>query len=208
MSATPNTKSLQPVCDADADAVVRLCRASYYKYRAATLMFGFNTGITGRIGQFCELNALRKNQLLRFYEELEGLFRAGAKDGRHVVASGTKYRDYYFMASFEAGQRELCDVHAHCYELDMAAMARKGDAPSEAAAVARQRVQLVNKALAEHVHASTFRTDDYHKILKHEQFMKTKAYETFVKDTNGSIEEKNRPREEQRLCHRGALLTS
>ena len=181
MSATPNTKSLQPVCDADADAVVRLCRASYYKYRAATLMFGFNTGITGRIGQFCELNALRKNQLLRFYEELEGLFRAGAKDGRHVVASGTKYRDYYFMASFEAGQRELCDVHAHCYELDMAAMARKGDAPSEAAAVARQRVQLVNKALAEHVHASTFRTDDYHKILKHEQFMKTKAYETFVK---------------------------
>ena len=68
MSATPNTKTLQPVCDADADAVFRLGRHQYYKYRAATLLFGFNAGITGRLGAFCEFNALRKNQLLRFYE--------------------------------------------------------------------------------------------------------------------------------------------
>ena len=94
MSATPNTKSLQPVCDADADAVVRLCRASYYKYRAATLMFGFNTGITGRIGQFCELNALRKNQLLAFYPELHATFsqtsgarRAATKCAARMVST-------------------------------------------------------------------------------------------------------------------------
>ena len=47
-------------------------------------MFGFNTGITGRLGAFCEFNALRKNQLLRFYEELAPLFRG--------EPSGTKCR--------------------------------------------------------------------------------------------------------------------
>ena len=52
MSSTPNTKSLQLVCDADNDAVFKLGRSSYYKYRAANLMFGFNTGITGRLGSF------------------------------------------------------------------------------------------------------------------------------------------------------------
>ena len=35
MSSTPNTKTLQLVRDADADAVFRLGRSSYYKYRAA-----------------------------------------------------------------------------------------------------------------------------------------------------------------------------
>ena len=41
VSSTPNTKSLQPVCAIE-DAVFKLARCHYYKYRAANLMFGFN----------------------------------------------------------------------------------------------------------------------------------------------------------------------
>eukprot|EP00592_Proboscia_alata_P000619 CAMPEP_0194373442 /NCGR_PEP_ID=MMETSP0174-20130528/21903_1 /TAXON_ID=216777 /ORGANISM="Proboscia alata, Strain PI-D3" /LENGTH=88 /DNA_ID=CAMNT_0039152533 /DNA_START=396 /DNA_END=659 /DNA_ORIENTATION=- len=44
MSSTPNTKSLQLVSGTN-DAVFKLARSGYYKYRSAHLMFGFNSGI-------------------------------------------------------------------------------------------------------------------------------------------------------------------
>ena len=40
-------------------------------------------------------------------------------------STSTKYRDYYFMAQFEIGQRELVDIHHYTYELDMQSMAGK-----------------------------------------------------------------------------------
>ena len=48
-------------------------------------MFGFNTGIMLGLKSFCEFNSLRKNQLLRFYEELAPLIRGC---GRGVVGVG------------------------------------------------------------------------------------------------------------------------
>ena len=59
-------------------------------------MFGFNTGITSCLGSFCEFNALRKNQLLAFYPQLQALVRESRVEGRR--ATNNKYRDYYFMA--------------------------------------------------------------------------------------------------------------
>ena len=52
MSSTLNSKSLQPVLGTD-NGALKLARSAYYKYRAANLMFGFNTGITLRLGSFC-----------------------------------------------------------------------------------------------------------------------------------------------------------
>ena len=100
MPSTPNTKSLQPVCDCD-DGVYKLGRSNYYKYRAANLMFGFNTLITSKLSCFAEFNALRKNQLLAFYEELKPLLSECVGTKR----TSTKYRDYYFMAQFEVSNR-------------------------------------------------------------------------------------------------------
>ena len=58
VSSTPNTKSLQPVCGTD-DAIYKLARSNYYKYRATNLMFGFNSGIMNKLQSFCGFNALR-----------------------------------------------------------------------------------------------------------------------------------------------------
>ena len=54
------------------------------------------------MNSFAQFNALRKNQLLAFYEELQPLLRE-ALDAKR---STTKYRDYYFVAQFEIGQPE------------------------------------------------------------------------------------------------------
>ena len=37
----------------------------------------------------------------------------------------TKYRDYYFLAQYEAGQPELVRLHRYTYEVDLVAMAPK-----------------------------------------------------------------------------------
>ena len=74
VSSTPNTKLLQPVRGVD-DALHKLARHNYYKYRAATLMFGFNSNILSKLRTFCGFNALRKNQLLAFYEQLQPILR-------------------------------------------------------------------------------------------------------------------------------------
>lgn len=47
-----------------------------HRYRAANLMFGFNSWITHKLTSFAEFNALRKNQLLAFYDEMRPLFQA------------------------------------------------------------------------------------------------------------------------------------
>ena len=67
-------------------------------------MFGFNSGIMRRLSCFSEFNALRKNQLLGFYEELKPLLRA-CEEALSRGSGMTKYRDYYFIPQFEAGQQ-------------------------------------------------------------------------------------------------------
>jgi hypothetical protein len=91
MSSTPNTKSLQPVSGTDG-AARKLARSDYYKYKAATLMFGFNSGIMHGLESFCEFNALRKNQLLRFYKSL--LPGVGGCAQALTSKAANKYRDY------------------------------------------------------------------------------------------------------------------
>lgn len=92
MSSTPNTKALQYVSSTD-DAVYKLARSDYYKYRAVNLMFGFNAGIVQGLDCFCEFNAFRKNQLLRFYEQLQFSLR-GCSQALTKSKTSKKYRDY------------------------------------------------------------------------------------------------------------------
>ena len=118
MSSTLNTKSLQSVCGTE-DGAYKLAQSNYYKYRAANLMFGFNAGILRKLRSFCEFNALRKNQLLAFYDDLRPIVGTLLRK-RGVSPSPTnKYRDYYFMPQFEIAQQELVDLHHYTYELDM-----------------------------------------------------------------------------------------
>eukprot|EP00976_Prorocentrum_cordatum_P041466 841582-Prorocentrum_minimum.AAC.1 len=92
MPSTPNTKSLQPVCGTD-DARYKLGLSHYYKYRAANLMFGFNTG-TG-----AELNS-------------QGV-TSKAADAYSKANKG---------AQFEIGQPELVQLHHYTYEIDIQSM--------------------------------------------------------------------------------------
>lgn len=100
MTSSPNTKSLQSVQGVE-DAVRKLARADYYKYRAANFMFGFNAGILQGMESFCEFNSWRKNQLLRYYPELAKLIgecsAALLLSNKKVTKSSkdqNKYRDY------------------------------------------------------------------------------------------------------------------
>lgn len=98
VTSSPNTKSLQPVNGTE-DAVRKLARADYYKYRAANFMFGFNAGILHGMENFCEFNAFRKNQLLRFYTKINDVIiecsRAIRMGDKILSKSGdNKYRDY------------------------------------------------------------------------------------------------------------------
>lgn len=92
MSSTPNTKSLQYVVGTD-DAVYKLARSNYYKFRPVNLMFGFNAGIMNGLESFSEFNSLRKNQLLRFYESLKWSL-GGCSQALSKAKSASKYRDY------------------------------------------------------------------------------------------------------------------
>jgi len=177
MSSTLNSKSLQPVFGTD-DAPYKLAQSNYYKYRACNLMFGFNTGIMSSIKSFCEFNALRKNQLLAFYQEL---MDAGVGVGL-AAASTNKFRDYYFMPQFEVGQKELVDVHHYTYLIDICSMMSGGSGQADKAMVER-----VNERLADHVHWSTQKRSDYDKMLSKEEFRASKKFFSFFKDHFMSI---------------------
>ena len=158
---------MQPVFGTD-DAVYKLAQSNYYKYRACNLMFGFNSGIMSGLKCFCEFNALRKNQLLAFYEQLNSIIT-----NCEAVATTNKYRDYYFMPQFEVGQKELVDVHHYTYLIDMRSM-HKGSERSEEALIDR-----VNQILAEHIFFSTQKRSDYEKFLSKEEFKSSKKYYSF-----------------------------
>ena len=169
MPSTLNTKSLQPVCGVD-DARYKLCMFNYYKYRAANLMFGFNTGIMRKVGGFNEFNTLRKNQLLAFYEMLKPVV---GKRGRPLT---NKYLDYYFMPQFEVGQQELVDLHYYTYELDLHSMQGKKGKDRELL----DRVCAVNNFLVKKTLFSTNHVPNYEKIVSLKEFMTTKYFDFFL----------------------------
>lgn len=56
-------------------------------------MFGFNANIILNINDFHEFNSLRKNQLLRFYDDVEPMI-SDCKEAIQSAKGATKYRDY------------------------------------------------------------------------------------------------------------------
>ena len=90
--STPNTKTLTFVVGTDG-AATKLARSDYYKFRAANFMFGFNANVIMNINDFHEFNSLRKNQLLRFYKEIEPIV-GDCTDAIQLARGSTKYRDY------------------------------------------------------------------------------------------------------------------
>jgi len=64
-----------------------------YGNQAANFMFGFNANIILNINDFYEFNSLRKNQLLRFYAEVEPII-GDCMDAIQKAKGATKYRDY------------------------------------------------------------------------------------------------------------------
>ena len=200
MPSAPNTKSLQPVYGVD-DGVFKLGRSNYYKYRACNLMFGFNAGIMRHLGSFCEFNALRKNQLLAFYGELApllgGLGQGSGGGGGRMPAGLTKFRDYYFLPQFEAGQRELVALHHYTYLVDMCAMlssAGGGNGNAAAAAAAaveemRALVETVNeRVLMKRMLFSTQKRSTYDKMLSAETFSRSRKWASFFNATFMSVE--------------------
>lgn len=172
MSSSPNTKSLQIVTGSDG-ADRQLARADYYKYRAANFMFGFNSNIMSCIENFCEFNSLRKNQLLRFYEELQPVLK-GSTQAIMSAKDRMAYRDYYFMSQFEVGSQELIDIHHHTFLIDL--IAECGD---DVDRVLVRRVNDINNALLPHTFFSTSKNGNYEKFLKLKSFQQTKKYRLY-----------------------------
>jgi hypothetical protein len=174
MTSTPNTKSLQHVTGTEG-ALHKLARSDYYKYRAANFMFGWNSSILHSLDTFCEFNALRKNQLLHFYEQikphLEGLVESFRK-----AKKGTKYRDFYFLPAYECSQKELVDIHHYTFLIDFCALSNKEGEWTK-------RVHAINELLAEHIFYSTQKRHNYEKFVTTDAFRKSKKTYRFFLDT-------------------------
>jgi len=174
MPSTPNTKSLQLVTEADTGAQ-NLARSFYYKFRAANLMFGFNTNITKSLRSFCEFNALRKNQLLAFTDVLQRELQGCAAD------APTQFRDFYFMPQYEVGQPELVDVHHYTYLLDQCAIIASRHLRDPHGVT--PRVHAVNEVLADHIFFSTQQSSNYDQFIPLEDFKSHGKYFGFFINT-------------------------
>lgn len=179
MSSTLNSKSLQSVTSAD-DAYRKLGQGDYYKYRAENLMFGCNAESMIGICSFSEFNSWQKNQLLRFYESIQGRIGNLVEEMNRTGLS--KYRDYYFMPQFEVGQQELIDLHHYTYLMDMISMGAKVN--GELA----QIVYDINSILVNYIYFSTQNRNSYHKMMDKEQFVKTKKYMNFFQQNFLTVE--------------------
>lgn len=96
MASAANTKTLQLIHSVDAVTVDRLARSDYYKYRACNFMLGCNANLTMSLTSFADLQALRKNQLLRYYHEpaVHASFANGVQALNSDSQTRNKYRDY------------------------------------------------------------------------------------------------------------------
>jgi hypothetical protein len=173
MQSSPNSKSLQVVKGTE-DAFKKLSLADYYKFRAANFMFGFNSNVMGSLSSFCLFNSFRKNQLLRFYRDIEPALRD--LPAALARAGGQKeYRDYYFMPQYEVGQQELINLHHYTFLIDLCAGGSSVDNSL------RERVNSVNSYLLRHVLFSTSKRHNYDKIVSAESYKKQKkSYRSYL----------------------------
>ena len=146
---------------------MKLGRGDYYKYRAVNLMFGCNAAAMLGLRSFSEFNAWRKNQLLAFYDDIQGGIDGLAEKISRSKLS--KYRDYYFMPQFEVGQQELIDIHHYTYLIDMVAMGK-------AVGVFPQVVHEVNSRLVNDIHYSTQNRNNYHKMVPIQQLISNRKF--------------------------------
>ena len=165
-SSTPNSKSLQFIQSTEG-ASMKLGRGDYYKYRAVNLMFGCNAAAMLGLRSFSEFNAWRKNQLLAFYDDIQGGIDGLAEKISRSKLS--KYRDYYFMPQFEVGQQELIDIHHYTYLIDMVAIGK-------AVGVFPQVVHEVNSRLVNDIHYSTQNRNNYHKMVPIQQLISNRKF--------------------------------
>eukprot|EP00536_Pseudo-nitzschia_multiseries_P000059 jgi/Psemu1/321429/estExt_fgenesh1_pg.C_20043 len=172
--STANTKTLSFVLGTDG-AARKLARSDYYKFRAANFMFGFNVNIILNINDFHEFNSLRKNQLLRFYNDIEPII-GDCTEAIQSARGATKYRDYYFIGQYEIGQKELIDIHHYTYMIDHCSIGR---ADSDLVS----RVHGVNQLLLKHIFVSANNKNNYDKILSIDRFASYKKdYRSFLDD--------------------------
>ena len=178
MPSHSNTKTLQMFCDVGErgeNALYALASFNYYKFRAGNMMFGFCSHIMMHLTSFCEFNALRKNQLLRFHAQLQPMLSAAACI---KAAPTTKYRDYYFMPQFEVGQQELVDCHHYTYLLELSSMISGGiDLVKR---VNQFLVDQLNEPLSDRFF-STQKQRNYEKMISPDEFRSSrKSYEPFL----------------------------
>lgn len=83
-----------------------------------------------------------------------------------------------FMPQFEVGQKELIDIHHYTYLIDMCSL---GKAPEALA----QLVYDMNEILAHQIYFSTQNRNNYHKMMKTDQFIYSKAYKVFLQHFMG-----------------------
>lgn len=76
------------------------------------------------------------------------------------------------MPQFEVGQQELIDIHHYTYLMDMCSM---GKATGALAKI----VHDINSWLVNNIHFSTQNRNNYHKMMKPDQFVNTKRYMNF-----------------------------
>ena len=169
MQAVLNTKCLQPLYTCE-DSRSRLGQTHYFKFRPANLMFGFNSRMLIQLRSFAEFNALRKNQLLAFYDKIAPVI---ANSFPH---STNKYRDYYFMPQFEVGQQELIDLHHYTYDVDLCSMLYKSGSKDRNLS---DRVNKVNDILVNEIIFSTQNRWDYEKFMPLKEFKGSKDFATF-----------------------------
>jgi len=173
VASAPNTKSLQRIGHANDDAVCQLAKAHFYKYRATSLAFGFHAQIVHRLRDFAGFHALRKNQLLDHYADLEPILSSildapALKRGKH--------RDYYFFAQYENGQKELRDVHYYLYAVDLLALLRRDRCPDRDL---ETRCRAANHILAAHARFSTSHQSDYEQLVDAKDFARSPHREAF-----------------------------
>lgn len=85
------------------------------------------------------------------------------------------------MPQFEVGQQELIDIHHYTYLIDMCSM---GKATGQLA----QIVYDINSHLVNHIYFSTQNKNNYHKMIKTDQFVNTKRYMNAFQQSFLSVE--------------------
>jgi hypothetical protein len=83
-----------------------------------------------------------------------------------------------FMPQFEVGQQELIDIHHYTYLIDMCSLGVMPEALG-------QLVNSMNEVLVQNIYFSTQNRNNYHKMVKTDQFINSKVYQFFLRHFMG-----------------------